>query len=1233
MSSTVSPGLASRKNSRDRAEGVAVEGAGAAAAAPLGTVAGSRRHSNSPAQGMQQKPKNTIRVVTPDNPRAEEGGHPAAETQPGASDVPTLQASPRTRLSGEKSRERPRGMVFQDPDSTGSPRTSRSRERNSAPPVSLLSRPRTRTIHETSSQHSTSPSVSKGRNRISSVHAAMSPSFHDMETRPEVSNSIGIPSVTTPPPPQLLHKSNSTKGNRRLARKSSRPVSPPAPTFDVPSVDSLPSPTATNDVNKLLMLMKTFAGRMRGEVEQQTAGHRSWLSGVCYIDETKGSLNYDGDDRGPFHLTLISDLRGCRVRAVQLEEKSMRCLQITGEQVEVMLCPILEDDFDLWLAALLCWQEVRNGPPATGLSEPAIGSDSSSSDASGSPNIIKVAKLLLWDKGPASSPSVVMRRPSTRNPAAPSRSSWRKVSCTLHDNGEFKLLSENDVMLLSVIQLWQLSRSAIQQLDKSVLGEKFCVGIFPQYASTSTQLSIFRPVYLAFESRILFEVWFSLLRAFSIPEIYGPELELDNNPTEGATYPPSTDGMFRIEKSVNLRVVEARIRRSQVASEASGNHSSKQEPESTVGDYFVEAILDGEVRARTITRTNTQYPFWREDYEFLHLPASLPVLTLVLKRPSSPEALTHKLLASSGAHAGEKSGDIICGTLDIPLDSLEKGKDHEEWFPILDDKKEPAGSLFLKLRVDEVAVLLAQDYKDISDMLHRFNTGLTVRISQVMPTNLRRLSEILINIFQVSGQAGEWLISLVEEEIDGITKEIPVNRIRWTRRVSSNEAAVSERELSVRDMGKSLQGEANLLFRGNSLLTQALDFHMRRLGSEYLEEVLCEKILEINSLNADCEVDPSRIAQGADINKNWTRLMSFTTEIWESIAESVAGCPPEMRQILKYVRAVAEDRYGDFLRTVTYTSVSGFLFLRFFCPALLNPKLFGLLPDSPQPKAQRTLTLIAKSLQALANLSTFGQKEEWMAPMNKFLIGHRQALKCFIDDICSIPSLGSQNFALSASYSTPITVLARLPSPAKEGFPSLPYLIDHARNFAALVTLWLDATASQAAPPGTQDDLLYFHQLCLDLQRRTHECLRQAEGDRHLDEPPAEPESVAKDIESIVIEDASSTVPETHSPTQAEQPSLAQISAPSSSGSHVVANGEKRETQGPAQVSQGKENKPRKQNDTTADTSQSSSSGKGPSRSVKQSRTLFGGLKRKGKGDGSGVLVKDRGSSTRSSGS
>lgn len=137
--------------------------------------------------------------------------------------------------------------------------------------------------------------------------------------------------------------------------------------------------------------------------------------------------------------------------------------------------------------------------------------------------------------------------------------------------------------------------------------------------------------------------------------------------------------------------------------------------------------------------------------------------------------------------------------------------------------------------------------------------------------------------------------------------------------------------------------EANLLFRGNSLLTKVLDLHMRRLGKEYLEETIGERLREIDESDPECEVDPARVPRSEDLDRNWRNLHNLTTGVWKSIAMSSSRCPSELRRIFRHVRACAEDRYGDFLRSVTYSSVSGFLFLRFFCPAILNPKLFGLL--------------------------------------------------------------------------------------------------------------------------------------------------------------------------------------------------------------------------------------------------------------------------------------------------
>jgi GTPase-activator protein for Ras-like GTPase len=1197
-----------------------------------------------PTQRSRPAMRGTIRAVTP-----EPVDHGLDVSYGAESSI--IHSSPRSIKGGEKPRDRRQGLVFEDSYSTDSLEGAPTRTR-SGPPVSM--RPRTRTMdNETHRQRPTSNTVSKSRHRIGSVHSTASSSFHDAlpQTASDTSTSLGYPSITRPPPSQL-QKSNSVKGGRKLVKRSSRPTSPISTmNSDVPSVDSLPFPVATGDANKILMLMKTLCGRMKGQVEYQTVEHGPWYPGICYIDDAKGALMYEGDDRGPFHITVISDLRGCRVKPINSTERQVKCLELSNraQGVEIHILPKVQEEYDLWLAALLCWQQIRTGtlpgsPPrsASGaLSERRPGlqkRDSSFSSLTGSKgaNIIKVAKLLLWDKGAPSSPSAIVRRPSTRDLRGSSRSSWRRVSCILQDNGEFKLLTENDITLLSVIQLSQLSRCAIQRLDRSVLEEEYCIAIFPQYTPTSTQLSIFRPVYIALESRLTHEVWFCLLRAFTIPEIYGPQ-PYNSEPYDDLSVsqpPPQTNDMFRIEKSISLRLIEAKIRRSIVKPDSFslGRSPRLDQQDSSVGDYFAEVVLDGEIRARTITKTETKNPFWREDCEFLDLPAHLPRLSIVLKQVEHPAVASHGFLSSSSIHSPTtQPTEVHCGTVELSIDKLDRGKDCEAWYPILDDQQEQIGEMFLRIRHDELVVLLAKDYQPISELLHNFGSGLTVQIAQVIPTNLKALSEVLMNIFQVSGHAGEWLTALVEDEIDGVGKETQVRRLRWSRRIGSNESfhSVSDREQSVRDMGKSLQGEANLLFRGNSLLTQALDFHMRRLGKEYLEDVLSEKIIEINSLNPDCEVDPSRISNTEDVSKNWNQLISLTTDVWDSISGSATRCPPELRQILKYIRAVAEDRYGDFLRTVAYTSVSGFLFLRFFCPALLNPKLFGLLRDHPQPKAQRTLTLIAKSLQALANLSNFGQKEAWMEPMNRFLTSHRQGVKDFIDSVCAVPA-ERNTFALPASYSTPITILARLPPTSREGFPSLPYLIDHARNFAALVKLWLEATAQYMEHEGLEGELLEFNRLCISLQRRTDDCLTKAEsGDRNIDTLSLQWEDIVENLESSTIHDVANPHPVEleaempHSPPWTEY--TAHITAggsgarvaPGSSGSEMGSR-EGKERQSFWESTFGKDSKYQRPYEPV---DEQGNLGRPPgSRNGKQPMSFLSGLRRKGKGGGEGSV-------------
>ena len=123
-------------------------------------------------------------------------------------------------------------------------------------------------------------------------------------------------------------------------------------------------------------------------------------------------------------------------------------------------------------------------------------------------------------------------------------------------------------------------------------------------------------------------------------------------------------------------------------------------------------------------------------------------------------------------------------------------------------------------------------------------------------------------------------------------------------------------------------------------------------------------------------------------------------------------------------------------------------------------------------------------------MTTFGNKEPWMDPMNIFIGSSKSEFRNFIDQICSVP-LKAPIKALSPSYATPIQMLGRLPATSREGFPSLPYLIDSAQRFANLVSLWLDHhPTNQFENEEDHQPLREFHDACLEIQQRTSEAMK-----------------------------------------------------------------------------------------------------------------------------------------------
>ncbi|XP_009274638.1 PREDICTED: rasGAP-activating-like protein 1 [Aptenodytes forsteri] len=136
-------------------------------------------------------------------------------------------------------------------------------------------------------------------------------------------------------------------------------------------------------------------------------------------------------------------------------------------------------------------------------------------------------------------------------------------------------------------------------------------------------------------------------------------------------------------------------------------------------------------------------------------------------------------------------------------------------------------------------------------------------------------------------------------------------------------------------------------------------------------------------------------------------LKGYLGDIVDAIVGSVEKCPLIMRVAFKHLRRRVEERFPSAQHEeVRYFSISGFLFLRFFAPAILTPKLFSLREQHADTRTGRTLLLLAKALQSIGNLGLqLGQgKEPWMAPLHAILLPSVTRVKAFLDGLVEVES-------------------------------------------------------------------------------------------------------------------------------------------------------------------------------------------------------------------------------------
>lgn len=748
----------------------------------------------------------------------------------------------------------------------------------------------------------------------------------------------------------------------------------------------------------------TDKGQMKSKMSWRSGPDMQWTQGTVWIS---GDSLCGVSPGSRLTETLIPDLRSVRLNANKITSV-IELAEINGNE-RVSLQLDATDTLLRWIAALSVWMCLAGSGIESKRIQPKVVPDICTGEKPIVACNLQVMGKIVRNK--RLSRSIFKASPTMGPQLLQAPTSWVSAAAKLRPNGILEFTTEDQTFSTSLAELtrqdaWRIHWSVFQKHHVLYLGslrkedEKVVkLDIFAQGPMGSPQ-KMRRPIdqltglYLAFPSEHEYKRWLYVL---------GNTLR----PTYYALAPRSFSQTLRSASRLDMRLLHARY-----VKKGSGHV-----PPPT---SFFELSSRGILLGRSCLGRNSRDPFFRDDFV---LDSVADVLPLELD-----------------CRFVNFDDQPVVGRVRITKE-LVQGPAVEQWVKIYDTEDPGAtmGDVCIKISYFGSNVLAPHQYEHLESMLRDTGSRLSAKISEAR-MSLPEYTDIFVKIYSCLGTCDQWLMSLIDGEI-----------AKLVNRKDKPDEAPAERSKQV----------SNLLFRGNTLMTKAIEKYMQLTAHSYLRDLVGKVVRTVLDNSERLELDPSRLDDGHGITPeieelmllNQERLMSHAEAIWINIRTTVADVPQSLVVVFQYLRKQLEQTLHQD-EEVVWNGISGFLFLRFICPALLSPKLFGLVHNSPQPEVQRTLTLLAKLMQSFANRASFGAKESFMIPLSPFIENHKQEL-CDYFRVISNQRLWDETRAAKPPKPQYKYQQHDIPLKSLPDTPSLPYLYDKFACYQELVEHWL----------------------------------------------------------------------------------------------------------------------------------------------------------------------------------